>query len=71
MICRPLLRTEMIRAPMTVPTIEPVPPVSEVPPMTTAAIACSSYPSPVPGWADARRAEIITPARPVNRPASV
>ena len=42
MICRPLLSTEMISAPMIVPTIEPLPPASDVPPMTTAAIACSS-----------------------------
>ena len=32
----------MMSAPMTVPTIEPLPPLSDVPPMTTAAIACSS-----------------------------
>ena len=29
----------MISAPMTVPTIVPLPPASDVPPMTTAAIA--------------------------------
>ena len=42
MICSPLLRTEMISAPMMVPTIDPLPPASDVPPMTTAAIAWSS-----------------------------
>ncbi len=42
MIRRPLLSTEMISAPMMVPMMEPLPPVSEVPPITTAAMACSS-----------------------------
>ena len=42
MIWSPLLSTEMISAPITVPTTEPLPPASDVPPMTTAAIACSS-----------------------------
>jgi hypothetical protein len=42
MICRPLLSTEMMRAPMTVPMMVPLPPASDVPPITTAAIACSS-----------------------------
>ena len=32
----------MINAPMIVPTMMPLPPSSEVPPMMTAAIACSS-----------------------------
>src|SRR5699024_9018557 len=40
--CSPLLITEMIRAPMRVPRMEPFPPIREVPPITTAAIACSS-----------------------------
>ncbi len=42
MIWRPLLSTEMISAPMTVPRMVPLPPDSEVPPMTTAAMAWSS-----------------------------
>jgi hypothetical protein len=32
----------MMSAPITVPMIEPLPPASDVPPMTTAAMACSS-----------------------------
>lgn len=39
---RPLRRTPMMSTPMMVPPIPPVPPDSEVPPMTTAAMASSS-----------------------------
>ena len=37
-----LVSVEKIRTPRTVPTMVPRPPVSSVPPMTTAAIASSS-----------------------------
>src|SRR5260221_509802 len=39
---RPLFSTPMMRQPRTVPKIEPRPPESEVPPMTTAAIESNS-----------------------------
>src|SRR5262245_15983121 len=39
---RPLVSTLMMNAPMMVPSIVPAPPLSDVPPMTTAAIASSS-----------------------------
>ena len=42
MIRRPLVSVLMINAPMIVPRIVPSPPLSEVPPITTAAIASSS-----------------------------
>ena len=37
-----LVKEDMTRAPITVPTMVPFPPKSDVPPITTAAIACSS-----------------------------
>ena len=39
---RPLVSVLMMKAPMTVPRIDPSPPLSDVPPMTAAAIASSS-----------------------------
>ncbi|MNT84959.1 hypothetical protein D3C72_2250600 [compost metagenome] len=39
---RPLASTEMMSAPISVPSTVPRPPESEVPPMTTAAMASSS-----------------------------
>ena len=39
---RPMVRVLMMNAPITVPTTLPSPPLSEVPPMTAAAIASSS-----------------------------
>ncbi len=41
-IRKPLISTLMMNAPMIVPRIVPVPPLNDVPPMTTAAIASSS-----------------------------
>jgi hypothetical protein len=41
-IRRPFVSTLMINAPMIVPRMVPRPPLSEVPPMTTAAMASSS-----------------------------
>ena len=43
--------TPKIRAPSTVPTIEPRPPESDTPPMTAIAMASSSYMIPMPAWA--------------------
>ena len=68
MIRRPLVSTAMMSAPMTVPMMEPLPPWSDVPPMTTAAMASSSSPMPPVGWAELRREADSTPARPMNRP---
>ena len=48
--------------------MDPEPPVSRVPPMTTAAIACSSRPTPIVDWPDDDRAATSTPARPARRP---
>ena len=42
MMRRPLVSTLMMKAPMIVPRMVPTPPDSEVPPMTTAAMASSS-----------------------------
>ena len=49
------------KAPMTEPMIEPDPPVSSVPPITTAAIASSSQPMPVMFWALPSREVYTTP----------
>ena len=68
---RPFVSTAMMSAPITVPTIEPLPPCSEVPPITTAAIASSSSPMPPTGWAELRREAASTPAIPTNSPAIV
>ena len=46
---RPFFKVDMIRTPMSVPTMEPEPPDMDVPPMTTAAMALSSSPLPLPG----------------------
>src|SRR6185312_2712523 len=67
---RPLRNTPTIKAPMTVPTIEPRPPNSEVPPITTAVIesrlevwpACGLTPPMRPMKAHAATAQ-IRPAR--------
>ena len=47
---------------MIVPVIFPLPPVREVPPRTTSAIASNSYPSPAVGWAENNLEVIIIPA---------
>jgi len=41
-IRKPLVSTLMTKAPITVPKIVPSPPLSDVPPMTTAAMASNS-----------------------------
>ena len=61
----------MISAPTMVPQIVPMPPERLVPPMTAAAIASSSMPTPCPGWPEPTREETTRPARPESRPASV
>ena len=53
------------------PTTVPWPPVSAAPPMTTAAITCSSRPSAALGSPLPPCANISTPAQPVSSPASV
>ncbi len=58
------------KAPITVPEIVPTPPVSEVPPITAAAIASSSYINPSLGWAVTRRDISTQPVRPASRPDS-
>ena len=45
---RPVASTDMMNTPMMVPQIVPMPPASDVPPMTAAAMAYSSNPCP---WA--------------------
>ena len=57
-----------IRTPSTVPVIVPRPPVSRVPPMTTAAIASSSQSKPCVDEPVAGRPVIITAAMPQQRP---
>ena len=44
-----LVSTPMINVPTMVPEIEPLPPESRVPPITTAAMASSSYATPALG----------------------
>ena len=65
---RALLKTPIISAPIIVPLILPFPPVSFVPPSTTAAIASSSYPVPAVGWAEYNLEVIIIPAIADNIP---
>ena len=56
------------RAPTTEPSTYPYAPVSTVPPMTAAAIASSSHPTPVMFCAVPRRAVYSTAARPDRLP---
>ena len=57
--------------PITVPVIRPMPPESDAPPITAAAIASSSYIMPMPAWPDTARAEVTIPASPDSTPAIV
>ena len=50
---------------------EPMPPVSAVPPITAAAMACSSRPSPNDGSAERRRKVVTMPANPATREQSM
>ncbi len=55
---------------MTVPETVPMPPVSEVPPITAAAMASSSYITPSLGCAVTRRDISTQPVSPASAPDS-
>lgn len=59
---RPLRSTASISAPISVPDALPTPPARLAPPMTTAAIASSSYPCAACGCAETRREARTMPA---------
>ena len=63
-------RVVKISTPMTVPTMVPRPPDSRVPPMTTAAMASSSYRVPWVELPVVVRATSISAATPQHRPSS-
>src|SRR5471032_535870 len=63
---RPLSITRISRAPTTAPSTLPIPPDSAVPPITAAATACSSRPSPIEGSAAPSRSTWIKPAKPAS-----
>ena len=65
---RPSASTPMTNAPMSVPPIVPRPPISDVPPSTTAAIAFSSKVSPVAGCAAPSCAAMISPTSAAQKP---
>ena len=68
--CTPALLINTIKiVPSTVPVTVPYPPASEAPPITAAAIAFISYPSPPVGKALCTRAASIIPAIPYKSPA--
>src|SRR5882762_11643821 len=52
---KPDVITPRINTPITVPVMRPTPPASDVPPITTAAIASSSYITPIPAWPEIAR----------------
>ena len=58
--------TRMRSAPTIAPKTVPMPPVSAVPPITAAATACSSMPSPIEGSGELRRSTWISPAKPAS-----
>ncbi len=68
---RPVVSTDRIAVPITVPKIVPVPPKIDAPPITTAAIAYSSSFIPAIGAAVDCAAITIRPATPARKPASV
>ncbi len=69
-ICaRPASSTAMMSTPKKVLTTEPRPPIRLVPPITTAAITCSSAPVPAFGSAASRRDDRKMPPRPASSPA--
>ena len=57
-------------APTTEPNTDALPPRSDAPPSTAAAIAYISYDWPTSGLPEANLEAMSTPARPVNTPAS-
>ena len=60
---RPSARTPITKAPMSEPVTEPRPPMSDVPPRTTAAIALSSKVSPVAGCAASSCDAMMSPTQ--------
>ena len=64
----PLFRTPIIHAPRNVPIIDPFPPLMLVPPITVAAIAFNSNPTPRIGLAIFSRSMYIIAATPTIRP---
>ena len=58
----------MITAPRTPPAIVPIPPANDVPPMTAAAMTCSSTPIPSPWVAALSRAEVTAAAMAASMP---
>ena len=46
--------------------MDPIPPISEVPPITAAATACNSIPSPRAGRKEFKRNDWIIPAKPAR-----
>ena len=62
--------TESSRQATAVPAIVPLPPLSSVPPRTTAVIAFISMPMPAVASAVLSRAEIISDAAPARKPLS-
>src|SRR6218665_2223289 len=58
---KPEVITPRISTPITVPVMRPRPPAVEVPPITTAAIASSSYITPMPDWPEVARAAGAVP----------
>ncbi len=68
---KPEMITPKISAPSTVPSTEPRPPWSEMPPITAIAMASSSYITPMPACA-VRFFELSTSAAmPASSPAMV
>src|ERR1700751_255354 len=62
----PLSITRMSSAPMMAPNTVPTPPIKAVPPMTAAATACSSSPSPIEGTGAPNRKTLIVPPKPAS-----
>ncbi len=62
--------TARISAPISVPDALPVPPARLAPPMTTAAMASSSYPCAACGCAEDSREASTMPATAANSPDS-
>src|ERR1700731_4422304 len=62
----PLSIKRMSSAPTMAPKTVPIPPVRAVPPITAAATACSSSPSPIDGSGEPSRKTWIVPANPAS-----
>jgi hypothetical protein len=70
-ITRPSARKPMTNAPIRAPRTVPRPPISDVPPITTAAIALSSNVSPAWGAADVSSEAMIRPDIAAQTPESM